>query len=252
MDFELTELQTELADGMRRLCQGQFDLDHLRSFELADKVVDRTGWRQLGEAGVFNLRRPGSAGGVGLGLAEAALVFEELGRALVPGPLVATHLAAGVVDGADDGSVVVGLIEARSEDDPRALPLVVEHLHDLDVLLVLSDDGVSSIDPTALEATRLERPDGSPDPGMDGHRPPPGHAGRPVPTWPHDGAGTEPSSPPPSRSARPPGSPTWPWSTPSSAGSSAGPSAGSRRSSTSAPTWLCGPRWPVARCRPPR
>jgi alkylation response protein AidB-like acyl-CoA dehydrogenase len=158
VDFELTELQTELAEGMRRLCRGQFDLDHLRSFELADKVVDRKGWQQLGEAGVFNLRRPGSAGGVGLGLAEAALVFEELGRALVPGPLVATHLAAGLVDGADDGSVVVGLIEARSEGDPTVLPLVVEHLHDLDALLVLSDDGVSSIEPTALDATRLDRP----------------------------------------------------------------------------------------------
>ncbi len=158
MDFELTELQTELAEGMRRLCRGQFDLDHLRSFELADKVVDRKGWEQLGEAGVFNLRRPGSAGGVGLGLAEAALVFEELGRALVPGPLVATHLAAGLVDGAGDGSVVVGVIEARSEGDPTVLPPVVEHLHDLDVLLVLSDDGVSSIEPTALDATRLQRP----------------------------------------------------------------------------------------------
>ena len=94
MDFELTELQTELAEGMRRLCQGQFTLDHIRSFESADKVVDRKDWQQLGEAGVFSLCVPESAGGVGLGLAEAALVFEELGRALVPGPLVASHLAA--------------------------------------------------------------------------------------------------------------------------------------------------------------
>ena len=76
-------------------------------------MVDGDDWRKLGEAGVFALRLPESAGGVGLGLAEAALVFEELGRALVPGPLVASHLAAGLVDGAGDGSVVVGLIEDR-------------------------------------------------------------------------------------------------------------------------------------------
>ncbi len=157
MDFELTELQTELAEGMRRLCQGQFTLDHIRSFESADKVVDRKDWQQLGEAGVFSLCVPESAGGVGLGLAEAALVFEELGRALVPGPLVASHLAAGTIDGADDGSVVVGMIEAQSVAD-AFLPLIVEHLDDLDVLLVLSDDGVSSLDPAALDATRLQRP----------------------------------------------------------------------------------------------
>jgi alkylation response protein AidB-like acyl-CoA dehydrogenase len=158
VDFELTELQTELAEGVRRLCEGQFGLEHLRTFEGADKVVDRKGWQQLGEAGVFNLCQPESAGGVGLGLAEAALVFEELGRALIPGPLVVSHLAAGIVDGAGDGSVVVGLIEARAEGDPAVLPLIVEDLDDLDVLLVLSDDGVTSIDPTALDATRLQRP----------------------------------------------------------------------------------------------
>ena len=113
MDFELTELQTELATGVRRLCEGQFGLDHLRTFESTGKVVERKGWQRLGEAGVFNLCLGESDGGVGLGLAEAALVFEELGRALVPGPLVASHLAAGFIDGAGAGSVVVGLVEAR-------------------------------------------------------------------------------------------------------------------------------------------
>ena len=158
MDFELTELQTELADGMRRLCEGQFNLDHIRALESADRVVDRKDWLRLGEAGVFNLRLPESAGGVGLGLAEAALVFEELGRALVPGPLVASHLAAGTIDGADDGSVVVGLIESRVPGDTGVLPLIIEHLDDLDLLLVLSDTGVSSLEPAALDAIRLQRP----------------------------------------------------------------------------------------------
>ena len=91
----------ELAEGVRRLCQGRFPLEGIRAREGSPRVVDREGWRQLGEAGVFNLCLAGEAGGVGLGLAEAALVFEELGRALVPGPLVAYHLAAGLVDGVD-------------------------------------------------------------------------------------------------------------------------------------------------------
>jgi len=158
MDFELTELQRELADGMRRLCEGQFTLGHLRTFESADEVVDRKDWQQLGDAGVFNLCLPESAGGVGLGLAEAALVFEELGRALVPGPLVASHLAAGTIDGADDGSVVVGMVEARPAGGNAVLPLIIEHLDDLDVLLVLSDDGVTSLEPAVLDATPLQRP----------------------------------------------------------------------------------------------
>ncbi len=159
MDFELSESQADLAEGVRRLCEGQFALEQVRAFEGYDKVVDRDGWLTLGEAGVFNLCLAEEAGGVGLGLAEAALVFEELGRALVPGPLVASHLAAGLVDGADDGSVVVGLVEVAAGGlGETARPLVIEDLDDLDVLLVVSDDGVAQIEPSTIEAARLSRP----------------------------------------------------------------------------------------------
>jgi alkylation response protein AidB-like acyl-CoA dehydrogenase len=158
VDFELTEFQLDLAEGVRRLCEGQFPLEQLRAFEGADRVVDRKGWRQLGEAGVFNLCVAEAAGGVGLGLSEAALVFEELGRSLVPGPLVPSHLAAGLIDGADDGSVVVGLVERRPSDHADAVPVVIEYLDDLDVLLVLSAEGIASVDPRSISATRLHRP----------------------------------------------------------------------------------------------
>ena len=43
---------------------------------------DRDVWKELAEAGVFTLPE------LGFGLPEEAVVFEELGRALVPGPLV--------------------------------------------------------------------------------------------------------------------------------------------------------------------
>jgi alkylation response protein AidB-like acyl-CoA dehydrogenase len=156
MDFELTEFQTDLAEGVRRLCEGRFPLESVRTAEGSEQVVDRKGWRELGDAGVFNLCLAESAGGVGLGLPEAVLVFEELGRALVPGPLVATHLAAGLVDGAADGSVVVGVVE---RPEPGAsIPLFVEHLADLDTLLVLSDEGVHAVDPTTLNSTAVHRP----------------------------------------------------------------------------------------------
>jgi len=160
VDFEVSEFQTELADGIRRLCEGTFPLEDIRRTESTEQVVDRAGWARLGEAGVFHLCLAEEAGGVGLGLAEAALVFEELGRALVPGPLVASHLAAGLIDGADDGSVVVGLVErpVAGAVGTASLPVVVEHLADLDVLLVLSDAGIERLDPASLDAARLPRP----------------------------------------------------------------------------------------------
>ena len=75
--------------------------------------LDRGLWRVLGDLGFFSLRLPEGDGGAGLGLPEAVLAFEEAGRALVPGPLVATHLAAGEVPGAATGETVVAAADGR-------------------------------------------------------------------------------------------------------------------------------------------
>lgn len=100
-------------------------------------VVDRALWRELGEAGFFALRLPEADGGVGLGLPEAVLVFEEAGRVLLPGPLVGTHLAAThltgqVAAGAAAGELMVAL---------ALPPAPVAHLDAADAVLVLTGEG---------------------------------------------------------------------------------------------------------------
>ncbi|MFJ8310718.1 MULTISPECIES: acyl-CoA dehydrogenase family protein [unclassified Streptomyces] len=110
MDFQLTEDQRALKAGMRELLDARFDREALRA-AVERPVLDRALWRALGDAGFFALRLPESEGGVGLGLPEAVLVFEEAGRALLPGPLVATHLAAGAVAGAATGDAVVTRVD---------------------------------------------------------------------------------------------------------------------------------------------
>ena len=122
MRFRLTDDQWALRDGTRRLLARRFGGEALRRTVESPGRLDRALWRALGEAGFFALRLPESEGGVGLGLPEAALVFEEAGRALLPGPLIATHLAAGVVPGAATGETVVsavdgGLVEWPAEAD---------------------------------------------------------------------------------------------------------------------------------------
>lgn len=107
VDFQPTEDQRDLRAGVRDLLAGRYGREALRASVDTGAALDRGLWRELGEAGFFALRLPEADGGVGLGLPEAALVFEEAGRALLPGPLVATHLAAGVVPGAAAGTTVV-------------------------------------------------------------------------------------------------------------------------------------------------
>ncbi|WP_405779716.1 acyl-CoA dehydrogenase family protein [Streptomyces sp. NBC_00859] len=121
MEFRLTDDQLALRSGFRQLLAGRFGQEALRA-AVERPVLDRALWQQLGDAGLFSLRLPEADGGVGLGLPEAVLVFEEAGRSLLPGPLVATHLAAGTVPGADTGRTVVAasdgaLVEWLAEAD---------------------------------------------------------------------------------------------------------------------------------------
>ena len=87
----------------------------------------------LGAMGVFALAVPEADGGVELGLADAAVVPS---RSWVgprpPGPSSTRSCWRDVVEGAETGAVVVGI---TADDEPA----VVEHLDDLDVLVV--DDG---------------------------------------------------------------------------------------------------------------
>ncbi|OPC82372.1 hypothetical protein B4N89_16780 [Embleya scabrispora] len=159
MDFQLSEDQRDLRSGVREFCEGRFDRERMRALVDTAPVpgmVDRALWRELAETGFFSLRIAEEAGGVGLGVAEAVLVYEEAGRALLPGPLVATHLAASLPgrlgEEAAAGDVVVGLIDGES------WPLLVEHLDALDCLLVLTDDGIRRVDPALVRGTSVAHP----------------------------------------------------------------------------------------------
>jgi len=136
VNFDLDQDERELQRGIREICAGRFRLEEAAGF-------DRDLWRELADAGVFSLTVPESDGGLGLGMTEAVLVIEELGRALVPGPLVGTFLARRPDD-------VVGLSERGSS--------VLEHFDVLDELLVVDDDGLWRVEPGAVHAVPVDRP----------------------------------------------------------------------------------------------
>src|SRR5207248_1483945 len=92
--------------------------------------------------GVFSLRSE-----LGLGMAEAVLVFEELGRACVPGPLVATVLLAGT-----DAATPVTIVEADRQ------PLLVPHLEIAGSLLVLDLDQATLCRAAEVSGQRVTAP----------------------------------------------------------------------------------------------
>jgi alkylation response protein AidB-like acyl-CoA dehydrogenase len=151
VDLEPTDDQVALQSQLRRLLADRVSPEARRAVSELPGAVDRHLWRELAGMGIFTLALPESEGGVGLGLAEATLVFEELGRAAVPGPLIGTFLAAGLgaaegrlAAAAAGGEAVVGVV-------PRPAgvsgPAFVEHAGALDALLVVGAEGVALVEP---------------------------------------------------------------------------------------------------------
>jgi alkylation response protein AidB-like acyl-CoA dehydrogenase len=135
MHFLPTEDQLELQRGVRELLDARFPLDKLPDGFDADV------WRALVDTGVFSLRTE-----LGLGLADAVLVFEELGRACLPGPLVGTLLAAGRADGP------VTVLDLADE------PLLATHLDIAAFVLVLDRTDARLVPASELVGTAVVDP----------------------------------------------------------------------------------------------
>lgn len=153
MSFTLRDDQKALQQGIRDFCAGRFPQDKLQAIEKWE--FDRTLWGELAEMGVFSLRLDEESGGLGLGMTDAALVFAELGRALIPGPVVWTHLAAGLVEGAATGETIVGGLDLTKGQDE---PMLIDDFASLDVVLVLREDGLWKIDTAEMSGQPVGEP----------------------------------------------------------------------------------------------
>lgn len=164
MDFELSDEEVALGESMRGLCATRFPLALVQeAAERPGGSVDPRGLAALASAGVFSLQVPEADGGVGLGMGPSTIVFEELGRALVPGPLVSTHLAAregtAAFEGAAEGKRFVGSVRLPGASGPEALPpLLVADLGMLDALVLVGDDALKVVHPSDIDASRVDQP----------------------------------------------------------------------------------------------
>ena len=154
MDFQLSEDQLALREGLRSFCEGRVPASRLPELEKTGGI-DRALWNDLAEMGVFSLRLPEADGGVGLGSADAVIVFCELGRRIVPGPLVWSHLAAGLVEGAAGGDTIVGGLDLAGHGTST---LLVEQLEGIDKLILLKPEGLFLLDAGSISGEAVETP----------------------------------------------------------------------------------------------
>ncbi len=88
MDFTFTEEQLMMRSALRELTAELCTPQTLRAvFEGEDRQA-ASRWQRLAELGLFGVRAPEAAGGMGLNDADFALLAEEVGRAALPEPLI--------------------------------------------------------------------------------------------------------------------------------------------------------------------
>lgn len=135
MTIGLTEEHRDLRDSVRAFTTRHVTAEILRAAVDAEKETPPPFWNALAAQGLLGLHLPEDVGGAGYGLLELAVVVEELGRTLAPGPFLPTvltsavlhraghpaHLAA-LADGTTTGAVGLapGTLELTRADDGAA------------------------------------------------------------------------------------------------------------------------------------
>ncbi|MEY2452631.1 MAG: hypothetical protein QOD92_2205 [Acidimicrobiaceae bacterium] len=113
-------------------------------------------WDDIAALGWLGLHLPEDVGGSGYGLAELAVVLEELGRVCAPGPFLPTVLASAAIDRLADDETRAKLLPGLADGSVRAAvafsaPVLGAGLADL--ILVPTDGGWNVVEASAVTIT---------------------------------------------------------------------------------------------------
>jgi alkylation response protein AidB-like acyl-CoA dehydrogenase len=112
MDFNLSDEQQLLRDGLTRFLATRYDLEKSRSAAKTGAGWQPEIWRAFAdELGILGAALPEGVGGIGGGPVEVMVIAEALGRALVIEPYVDTAVVAAGLLRRADGDVATALLE---------------------------------------------------------------------------------------------------------------------------------------------
>ena len=185
MLFALDDEQRALQDAVRSYLRDRFGPEQVRAvYDDPEGDGDPAElWKARSEQGWLAVMVPEEHDGIGLGLVDAAVISRALGAGTVPGPWLATVLAAEAVRlagspeqqaswlprlAAGDAKGAVALLKPGWSPLPEHAPAtstggtlsgllqIVEYAHVADVLVVAADDGLHLVDPRS-DGVRLTR-----------------------------------------------------------------------------------------------
>ena len=111
MTLGLSDEDRELRDSVRGWAARHATPDVIRTAVEAKVEARPPYWSSLAELGMLGLHLPEEVGGAGFGLLETAIVAEELGRSMVPGPFLPTVIVSAVLNEAGRRTELGGLAD---------------------------------------------------------------------------------------------------------------------------------------------
>ncbi len=158
MNLEVSPEQRELRESVRRFLAERAPLPRVRELMDATDAMDADVWRQAaGQLGLQGIAIPEEYGGAGFSFAEQAIVLEELGGALYPGPYLASAVLA-----------ATALLAGDDEGARRDLLPGIASGQAIATLAVTEDGG--SWDPGGPESIRLTAAKNGDGWRLDGHK----------------------------------------------------------------------------------
>src|SRR5689334_20907627 len=95
MDFDLTDEQRMLQDGVQRLLAERCSFEQRLAHRDEPRGYSQTLWAQCAQMGLLGLPFAEADGGLGGGAVDTLLVMQALGRALALEPYLATVVLGG-------------------------------------------------------------------------------------------------------------------------------------------------------------
>jgi alkylation response protein AidB-like acyl-CoA dehydrogenase len=95
MNFDLTEEQKILVDTVAKFVRDDSPVERFRKLRESERGWDTATWARMGEMGWLGVAFPEEQGGFGGRFVDLALILEQLGRGLVPEPIIPSVVLAG-------------------------------------------------------------------------------------------------------------------------------------------------------------
>lgn len=112
MDFDLTEDRRMLSEMLTRYLTDQYPFEHRNEVAYTAPFHDPAKWSEMAELGILFPFAPEDAGGFGGEGFDVTVVFEAIGRALCPEPILPTVMASRLLQasGVDQSELLAGSI----------------------------------------------------------------------------------------------------------------------------------------------